>query len=73
MVRTSRNQDGYSVKRSRTMEYWQDGEWLVGKVKELPGVFSQGRTIEELTENIQDACVMMATPKTEDRRPRTDA
>ncbi len=57
--------------RSYTLEYWQDGDWYVGKVKELPGVFSQGRTIEELTENIQDACVMMAVPTTVDRRLRT--
>ena len=55
--------------RSYTLEYWQDGDWLVGKVKELPGVFGQGRTIEELAENVQDAYAMMVPPK--DRRLRT--
>ena len=57
--------------RSYTLEYWKDGEWYVGCLEELPGVFSQGRTIEELTENIQDACVMMTDPKTANRQPST--
>lgn len=38
-----------------TMVYWQDDGWYVGKIKEVPGVFSQGETLEELTVNIQDA------------------
>ena len=41
------------------LEYWQDGDWLVGRLKGIPGVFSQGATLEELTENIQDAYRMM--------------
>lgn len=42
-----------------TLEYWQDDEWFVGKLKEVPGVFSQGETLNELIENIQDAYKMM--------------
>jgi len=38
-----------------TLEYWTDDNWYVGRLKEVPGVFSQGETIEELKENIQDA------------------
>ena len=38
-----------------TLEYWQDEEWFVGKLKEVPGVFSQGETLQELEENIRDA------------------
>jgi len=38
-----------------TLEYWPDGAWLVGRLVEVPGVFSQGATLEELRENIQDA------------------
>ncbi len=38
-----------------TLEYWQDDGWYVGKLKEIPGVFSQGETLEELEENIKDA------------------
>ena len=35
--------------------YWQDEGWYVGRLKGLPGVFSQGKTLSELEENIQDA------------------
>ena len=38
-----------------TLEFWEDEGWLVGKLKEVPGVFSQGETLEELEENIADA------------------
>jgi len=47
------------MKRFFTLEYWQDDSWFVGKLKEIPGVFSQGKTIEELKENIIDAYRMM--------------
>jgi predicted RNase H-like HicB family nuclease len=47
------------MKRFFTLEYWQDDDWFVGKLKEIPGVFSQGKTIEELKENIIDAYHMM--------------
>ena len=38
-----------------TLEYWEDEEWYVGRLKEVPGVFSQGASVEELEENIRDA------------------
>ncbi len=38
-----------------TVEYWIDDGWYVGKLKEIPGVFSQGETVEELIENLKDA------------------
>jgi predicted RNase H-like HicB family nuclease len=41
------------------LEYWQDGPWLVGRLPHVPGVFSQGATLEELEENIRDAYRMM--------------
>jgi len=47
------------MRRFFTLEYWQDDNWFVGKLKEIPGVFSQGKTIEELKENIIDAYRMM--------------
>ncbi len=40
-----------------TLAFWQDGDWYVGRLVEVPGVFSQGKTLEELRENIQDAYV----------------
>jgi predicted RNase H-like HicB family nuclease len=48
--------------RSRlTLEFWRDGGWYVGRLLEVPGVFSQGETLEELRENIQDAYDLMVT------------
>lgn len=47
------------MKRFFTLEYWRDEEWFVGKLKEVPGVFSQGESLEELKENIADAYRMM--------------
>ena len=49
-----------------TLEYWRDGEWFVGRLVEVPGVFSQGATLEELQENIQDAYDLVVT---QERRP----
>ena len=42
-----------------TLEYWEDEGWLVGRLVEVPGVFSQGETLKELKENIQDAYKLM--------------
>ncbi len=33
----------------------QDGEWWIGWVKEIPGVNSQGKTRDELLDNLRDA------------------
>ena len=45
--------------RYYSLEYWFDNGWYVGRIKEIPGVFSQGETLEELEENIKDAYRMM--------------
>ncbi len=42
-----------------TLEYWKDEGWFVGKLKEVPGVFSQGETLEELEENIKEVFALM--------------
>jgi len=42
-----------------TLEYWLEEGWYVGRLKEVPGVFSQGQTLEELKENILDAYNLM--------------
>ena len=42
-----------------TLEYWRDKGWYVGRLKEVPGVFSQGPTLDELKENILDAYNLM--------------
>jgi predicted RNase H-like HicB family nuclease len=41
--------------RDFTLEYWPDDGWYVGRLKEVPGVLSQGETLSELEENIRDA------------------
>ncbi len=41
--------------RHFTLEYWIDDDWYVGRLKEVPSVFSQGESLEELEENIRDA------------------
>ena len=55
------------MKRFFTLEYWKEEEWFVGRLKEVPGVFSQGESLEELKENIADAYRMMleAEPESE--------
>ena len=47
--------------QSFILEYWTDEGWLVGRLKGIPGVFSQGETLEELEENIRDAYRLMVT------------
>lgn len=47
------------MKRFFTLEYWEDDGWYVGKLKEIPGIFSQGETLAELQENIMDAYRLM--------------
>lgn len=42
-----------------TLEYWRDGAWYVGRLVEVPGVFSQGATLDELNENIQEVYDLM--------------
>jgi len=54
-----KNERYIKMKRFFTLEYWKDDGWFVGKLKEIPGVFSQGKTLEELKENIIDAYRMM--------------
>jgi predicted RNase H-like HicB family nuclease len=53
------------MKRFFTLEYWTDEGWFVGKLKEIPGVFSQGETLDELKENIADAYRMMLEAESE--------
>ena len=45
--------------RTFTLEYWLDTDWYVGRLKEIPGVFSQGESLRELEENIREAYQMM--------------
>ena len=39
--------------------YWKGEQFWVGKFLEHPEIMSQGRTIEELEENMRDAFLLM--------------
>jgi predicted RNase H-like HicB family nuclease len=51
-----------------TLEFWIDDDWYVGRLREVPGIFSQGKTLEELKENVKDAYHLL----TEDQEVPTD-
>ncbi|MBI4548931.1 MAG: type II toxin-antitoxin system HicB family antitoxin, partial [Ignavibacteriae bacterium] len=48
-----------AVIRTFMLEYWRDKRWYVGRLKEVPGVFSQGKTLSELKANISEAYRLM--------------
>jgi predicted RNase H-like HicB family nuclease len=43
-----------------TMAYWKGEKFWLGKLLEHPEIMSQGRTFEELEENLKDAYRLMA-------------
>ena len=53
--------------RHFTLEYWVDEDWYVGRLKEGPGIFSHGESLEELEENIRDAYHLMVEEETSPR------
>lgn len=57
------------MRRSFSLEYWMDDGWYVGRLKEVPGVFSQGETLAKLEENIQDAYRAMIAVEEEEDSP----
>jgi predicted RNase H-like HicB family nuclease len=38
-----------------TAVYERDGDWVMGYIVEIPGVNTQGQTLDECRENLQDA------------------
>ncbi|MFO7761135.1 MAG: type II toxin-antitoxin system HicB family antitoxin [Thermodesulfobacteriota bacterium] len=55
--------------RHFTLEYWLDDGWYVGKFLEVPGVFSQGESLEKLQENIKDAYQLLLEDESTARHP----
>ena len=41
------------------LEYWRDDGWYVGRLRGVPGVFSQGKSLRELEANIREAFHLM--------------
>lgn len=56
------------MRRSFTLEYWEDADGFVGRLYEIPGVFSQGDTLAELEENIRDAYELVLEDEAATRR-----
>ncbi len=48
------------MKTKVTMIYWKGEKYWLGKLLEHPEIMTQGKTLEELEENIKDAYLMMA-------------
>jgi len=48
-----------NMKSKITMIYWKGEKFWLGKVLEHPEIMSQGKTIEELEENLKDAYKLM--------------
>ena len=57
------------MKREFTLEYWIDDGWYVGRLREVPGVFSQGESLDELEANIRDAYDLMVREDSGPVRP----
>lgn len=47
------------MSRHFTLEYWKDEGWYIGRLRDVPGVFSQGKTLRELEDNIREAYELM--------------
>jgi predicted RNase H-like HicB family nuclease len=41
------------------MIYWKSDKFWLGRLRELPDIMTQGRTLKELEENMRDAYQMM--------------
>jgi predicted RNase H-like HicB family nuclease len=60
-----------TMQRQFTLEYWIDDDWYVGKLQEVPGVFSQGETLDELEDNIRDAYALVMEAQLSNPRPES--
>jgi predicted RNase H-like HicB family nuclease len=49
----------------------QDGDWWIAYIEEIPGVNSQGRTIEEARENLKEAVKLIIEANRELARRET--
>ena len=51
---------GPSAFSRMTMVYWKSKKFWLGKLIEHPEIMTQGRTLEELEQNIREAFMLMA-------------
>ena len=45
--------------KNLTAVYKKSGKWYLGWVEEIPGVNTQGETLEEVKENLKEALVLV--------------
>ena len=55
-----------------TAVFEQEGEWWIGYVEELPGVNTQGQTLEEARENLKEAVQLIIEANQELARRETE-
>ena len=44
------------IKKQLTLDYWNEGGWFEGRLREVPDILSQGQTLDELEENLREDC-----------------
>ncbi|MDD5643663.1 MAG: type II toxin-antitoxin system HicB family antitoxin, partial [Syntrophales bacterium] len=54
-----------------TAVFEQDGDWWIGYIEEIPGVNTQGRTIDEARENLKEAVKLIVEANRELARRET--
>jgi hypothetical protein len=44
------------IRKRFTLEYWPVNDWFEGRLKEIPEILAQGRSIEELEQFLREDC-----------------
>ncbi|MBI4688980.1 MAG: type II toxin-antitoxin system HicB family antitoxin [Nitrospirae bacterium] len=52
------------MRRDFTLVIVKEGEWYAGFIKEVPGAITQGKSIEEVQDNIKEALEMVLESNT---------
>ena len=55
------------IKMNMNMIYWQSDDFWLGKILEHPEIMTQGKTLEELEENLKEAYLLMAMEDVPDK------
>jgi len=53
------NKEGGRMEKKITIIYWKGDKFWLGKLLEYPEIMTQGKTIDELEENLKDAYRLM--------------
>jgi len=59
---TSMNKNTQPKRKLRYI-YWQEDDWWLGYLEEFPDYWTQGRTLEDLEENLRDLFVELTSGK----------